>query len=456
MGNTSRPTTKNIELFSKAPFWRRLGFGLDETKIDDAYSNNYVRKYASADGQNDIEAMRVDADDQLRIGGEGINPMRATINFPLATNGSLTTQCFFIAPYVMEITGISCVYATADGATNTGWVTHETGTVAPGSGNTVQIGTFNLNTTVNTVQNATLPAKFPTAGTEANYADKLILAKGDRLSFTFKSAVTSLAGLVVTVYANPGGKGFIVPYVMNKNGDLADQTFFVANRDFVVTAAYYVHSTKGTGSADYVQLVKDTGTNAPGAGTDLLTNNTNSGFSTTAAVNTVQTGTLSATAANLRLAPGDRLSVDYATAVTSLAGVVLIVVLRATDKRKEVTYTMASTANQNVNTAFFVADRDYEIIAASEIHSVAHGATNKLQLTRDTGTNPPGDGTDLLSNNTNAGFDLNGTANTVQTATFVDTRYNFLMAGDRLSVDPSATSGSTLAGLTVTVSLVPR
>jgi hypothetical protein len=60
-----------------------------------------------------------------------------------------------------------------------------------------------------------------------------------------------------------------------------------------------------------------------------------------------------------------------------------------------------------------------------------------------------------MSNNTNAGFDMKGTAETVQVGTFVDTRYNFLLAGDRLSVDFAGTLTS-LAGVVVTVSLAPR
>ena len=47
-----------------------------------------------------------------------------------------------------------------------------------------------------------------------------------------------------------------------------------------------------------VQLVKDTSTDAPGAGTDLLTNNTDAGFNCKGTANTVQNGTLTATTAD--------------------------------------------------------------------------------------------------------------------------------------------------------------
>ena len=195
---------------------------------------------------------------------------------------------------------------------------------------------------------------------------------------------------------------------------------------------------------------------APGAGTDLLTNNTNAGFDCKAAINTVQNGTLTATAASLRLAPGDRLSVDFAGTLTALAGVVVVVTLQPVADRKAVTFTLSKNANL-ADQAFFIADRNYEVLAVSEVHATAGndaGAVN-LQVTRDKATDAPGAGTDLLSNNTNAGFNLKGTANTVQVGTFVDTRFNFLMAGDRLSVDFAGTL-TTLAGVTVTVDLAPR
>jgi hypothetical protein len=108
-----------------------------------------------------------------------------------------------------------------------------------------------------------------------------------------------------------------------------DQAFFVANFPCQVTGVTYVHATAGTdGSAVNVQLTKDTATDAPGAGTDLLTNNTNAGFNCKGTANTVQTGALIATVATLQLAVGDRLALDFAGTVTALAGVSVTVSLR--------------------------------------------------------------------------------------------------------------------------------
>lgn len=100
-----------------------------------------------------------------------------------------------------------------------------------------------------------------------------------------------------------------------------DQVFFVATRPMIVVQVSEVHSV-AAGGASVLQVVKDTGTAAPGTGTDLLTNNTNTGFDLNATANTPQVGTL-VTQATRTLAAGDRLSVDFANAIQSSAGVVV-------------------------------------------------------------------------------------------------------------------------------------
>lgn len=118
-------------------------------------------------------------------------------------------------------------------------------------------------------------------------------------------------------------------HTMLLNADCVDQGFFIADRAYQVVAAYEIHAVAGNdGSAVNMQITKDTGTDAPGAGTDLLTNNTNAGFDMKGTANTLQTGTLTGTAASLLLAAGNRLSVDFAGTVTTLAGVQVTVVLK--------------------------------------------------------------------------------------------------------------------------------
>jgi hypothetical protein len=114
-------------------------------------------------------------------------------------------------------------------------------------------------------------------------------------------------------------------------GAQTDRVFFQCpvGHAYEVTAISEIHSAAGTnGSAVSIQVTKDTGTDAPGAGTDLLTNNTGAGFDAKGTANTTQAGTLTATIATRRLAAGNRLSVDYAGTLTALAGVIITVVLK--------------------------------------------------------------------------------------------------------------------------------
>lgn len=108
-----------------------------------------------------------------------------------------------------------------------------------------------------------------------------------------------------------------------------------------------------------------------------------------------------------------------------------------------------------VDSVFFVATRAYVLISVSEVHGVAAGGASALQVVKDTGTAAPGAGTDLLTNNTNTGFDLNATANTVQVGTLVAAATRTLAAGDRLSYDFAQAIQSS-AGVAVTACLAPQ
>lgn len=112
------------------------------------------------------------------------------------------------------------------------------------------------------------------------------------------------------------------------NADCVDRAFFVANRPCQLVAVREIHAVAGNDAgAVSLQVTKDTGTDAPGAGTDLLTNNTNAGFDLKGTANTVQVGTLTGTVASLQLATGNRLSGDFAGTVTTLSGLALTATL---------------------------------------------------------------------------------------------------------------------------------
>lgn len=122
------------------------------------------------------------------------------------------------------------------------------------------------------------------------------------------------------------GQVFSETYVGQTTEAATDRAFFVATAACKVIAVSEVHSV-AAGGASALQLVKDTGTTAPGAGTDLLTS---TGFDLNATANTVQVGTLVGTASSLALAAGDRLSLDWANTIQSTAGLVVTVTLVTT------------------------------------------------------------------------------------------------------------------------------
>lgn len=96
------------------------------------------------------------------------------------------------------------------------------------------------------------------------------------------------------------------------NAGIGDTTFFVATRAMKVKFISQVHSV-AAGSASTVQITKDTGTTAPGAGTALLS----TAFNLNATANTVQVGALVGTAGVTSLAAGNRLGLDFSTTVLS-------------------------------------------------------------------------------------------------------------------------------------------
>jgi hypothetical protein len=106
--------------------------------------------------------------------------------------------------------------------------------------------------------------------------------------------------------------------------------FFIADRAYQVVSIKEAHGVVGSdASAVTLNVEKLTGTEAAGAGDALLTDNTNAGFSLKATANTVQTGTLTATTANLQLAAGDRLCLKDAGTLTAVDHVVVTVELKA-------------------------------------------------------------------------------------------------------------------------------
>jgi len=99
--------------------------------------------------------------------------------------------------------------------------------------------------------------------------------------------------------------------------------FWIAPFNCTVTGVTEVHQTLGTdGSAVTLQIEKLTGTEALDAGVATLTS---TGFDLKATINTIQTGTLTATLADRRLVKDDRLAMDDNGTLTAVANVTIIV-----------------------------------------------------------------------------------------------------------------------------------
>jgi hypothetical protein len=110
------------------------------------------------------------------------------------------------------------------------------------------------------------------------------------------------------------------------------------------------------------------------------------------------------------------------------------------------------SASYATDRSIFTAPYDCTIQSINEVHSVvgSDGGAVNLQITKDTGTTAPGAGTDLLSNNTNAGFNLKSTINTVVYGAFKPGVSRKLSRGDRLSLDFAGVQTG-VEGLTVTI-----
>lgn len=142
-------------------------------------------------------------------------------------------------------------------------------------------------------------------------------------------AVTSADGLTVNSVIVP--QSITASHHAQAAGALVDQTFWIcpAADNYQITGIDFVHAVAETTAANLrVQVTKDNGTEAPGAGNNLLTNNTNAGFDVKATANTIQNGTLTATTADLQLTADDRLSVDYEAGATEGVGVTITVTLK--------------------------------------------------------------------------------------------------------------------------------
>lgn len=106
--------------------------------------------------------------------------------------------------------------------------------------------------------------------------------------------------------------------------DQIDQSCFTANRQYVLYKVTEIHTTaEATAGSLTITIRKQVGTQAVASGTDLLASTIN-GKGT---AQTLQTGSLTTTEANLIINTGDRLGLDFTGSATELAGVTVTLFL---------------------------------------------------------------------------------------------------------------------------------
>ena len=110
------------------------------------------------------------------------------------------------------------------------------------------------------------------------------------------------------------------------SGTVADVQFYTAPVDCEVISIREVHAVAGDDGSDVTGTIRRCqGTEAATAGDDLL-GDTKINFKGTAL--TEQTPALTGTTANLQLDAGDRLSLDVTGTTTTLAGVIVTVLMK--------------------------------------------------------------------------------------------------------------------------------
>lgn len=104
-----------------------------------------------------------------------------------------------------------------------------------------------------------------------------------------------------------------------------DNSLFIADRAYRLLGVRAVNTVIASSGPTTLDIKKCTGTQAPSSGTTMLT----ATIDLTTTANTVITPTLSATAAVLLLAAGDRITLDYTGTMTAVVGSVEVLLTAA-------------------------------------------------------------------------------------------------------------------------------
>lgn len=291
------------------------------------------------------------------------------------------------------------------------------------------------------LNSSTYPGEYATGMNAAGTADVNMIGVDGNNNVVFPTQ-SSFSGGISSIGGQPQNPPMLktVTYNETLNASIGTTPFFIADQAYTVVSINYVNKTAGTGTGT-LTVTKDTGTAVPGGGTALITP-----IAVTAVANTVTPGVITAAAAALTLAAGDRLSALFAGTLTTLAGVVVTVTLLPTTASE--TAQIFWRANGDIATqTVFEANRDMVVTGVKAIYGTAFAAAVTIDLTKDTGTTAAGGGTSVLL----AAMAGDGTINTVLTPALAASAATLAMAaGDRLAVKFSATTTGALLCLVVT------
>lgn len=441
--------------------------GVNQNAIFSPMANGEALPVLNASGTGDVPALCVSPGDISYI------PFPTYATYSVATNAALGNTRFFIADTYYRISGGRFVMKTAaTSAAATIQVTKEVQGQAPGTGIPILSAAFDaVGSTVDQTYTGLL----------VNNQTTLTMNPGDSLSVQFNGTLTTLAGVCITVdLVNTCNIGLstpaamyngqplqIPPYVPNvtaikafgqtvpsnvamyythRNADLATIPFFLANRDMTVLGVYAMIGTAFAAGVT-LDITRDTGTNAPGAGSSILA----AAMSGTGAINTILAPAMNVTANRLNLLAGDRLSVKY-SATTTGADVAILVIFAPLYDRLEQSVFLGPNSQQQVSQYFMIINRFFEVVDASCVFGNAAGGAADLLVTIDKQLAAPGTGNPVQTDNASAGFNMNGAANTVQVATLNILRDRLLSPGDRLGLAPTG-AAQAITGTCITVSL---
>jgi hypothetical protein len=229
-------------------------------------------------------------------------------------NADISTQTFFVANRDFTVQAVYAIFGTAFAASTTLDVFHDTGTNAPGAGNSILSAAMAVDGTGSAINTVITPALTATTS-------RLTLNAGDRLSAKY-SATTTGQDVCIVVVLQPLYKRKEVTWQLGPNGQQqVAQNFFIADRDYEVVDLSCTFATAAGGAAKLLVTI-DKGTTAPGGGNAVHTDNASAGFDLNATINTVQVGTLN-TLRNRMLSAGDRLGLSPTGAAQAIANVAI-------------------------------------------------------------------------------------------------------------------------------------